>query len=61
MIIETILPWLSLAAVIAILTLGFGQLLDIIRGHDGKAPKEVADAAPEAPPAEPVAPETPET
>lgn len=56
--LSTLFSYLIFAAVVGILTLGFGSLLDILRGHDGKTAKEDAPAAPEAP-AAPAAPESP--
>ena len=53
--LSTLFSYLIFAAVVGILTLGFGSLLDIIRGHDGKTAKAEAPAAPEAP----EAPESP--
>jgi hypothetical protein len=51
MTLENFYSYLILAAVIGILTLGFGSLLDIIRGHDGKEAEPEAAPEPEPAPA----------
>ena len=45
--LDALISYLLFGAMVGILTLGFGSLLDIIRGHDGKTAKA---EAPESPP-----------
>ena len=53
--LDALISYLLFGAMVGILTLGFGSLLDIIRGHDGKTAQADAPEAPEAP----AAPESP--